>query len=94
MKYPSALVLPLFLTACAGTNEEFDCKAKGGLGCKSVSYVHAAVDKGFLSPSEHEVEEDKISLKNFEQGAGGFTWIAPYEDENGSHPEYVGGLFL
>jgi hypothetical protein len=81
-----------FLSACTYMNEEFDCKAHKGLPCKSVDFVHAATDKGFLSPEGHEVDESLITQNLAERGAGGYTWIAPYEDENGHHPEYVGSL--
>jgi hypothetical protein len=39
------LSLPLFLTACASLNSDFECKTKAGIPCKSIDEVNTLIDK-------------------------------------------------
>lgn len=43
------LAIGFLLPGCSTTSETFDCKARKGVGCQSISQVNKMVDEGSLS---------------------------------------------
>jgi conjugal transfer pilus assembly protein TraV len=52
------IVAPMMITACSVHNEEFDCQAGRGVGCKTVSQVNKMLNEGqiALPDSTHNME--------------------------------------
>ena len=52
------IVMILLLTGCSSYKSSFECRANGGVGCKSVSKVYGMIDKGEL-PANVEISQNK-----------------------------------
>lgn len=80
------------LTACTTYQEGFDCAARPGVGCQSITQVDRLIDQGKLGRDEEDVEEatHRQNLKEYTQvhrslkKRGVHVWLAPYEDESGT----------
>lgn len=78
------------LTACTTYQEGFDCAARPGVGCQSITQVDRLIEQGKLGRDEEVIEEESIASKQYKQSdhplkkKGVQVWLAPYEDENGT----------
>ena len=84
----------LLLTGCTAYGEKFDCGAGRGVGCKSLSFVNAQVEKGIL-PFDTDEEKTLLKVAALEtpplSRSGAKVWIAAHRDEQGFYhePSYV-----
>jgi conjugal transfer pilus assembly protein TraV len=91
-----SILIFCLLTGCAGMNNKFDCPAKPGVTCKSVSEVNDMVDQGVLPRKDCPNGKCSSSQRPY----GGMVtaepfnaerypeqlltiWMAPFEDETG-----------
>lgn len=101
MKKIYGILMILFLTGCATTREQFDCKYGIGVGCKSITEVNQMVNDGLLRNSKGSIRTLPIMVipKNSPKPQAKSTnvvrvteehlrvWIAPYQDDKGHFHE-------
>ena len=77
------LIIISLLQGCAIYNTEFECKAKSGVGCKSMSKVHQMVEKGELKEDEEEGVFKPVKKSHDEKKKELKIWFAEFSDKKG-----------
>lgn len=77
-----------FVSACTMPNESFDCPAKGGVGCRSVSEVNDLINQKRLGDTTQDIDQASLDLGSRQVKkdimAGYRVWMAPYTDDEGA----------